>query len=156
MLTIRLECRGLILNGLFFPSTGAGRRAIIAAGGLFALFSLCASKMVVKEPSTPSLIAARSESKIVNRQQETLPIPSTNSFASSSASMSSSPSPTSSRSSLSLPVAAEERGLEQYQERNFELVLNGACDLLRRCCPYVPLPVHPAEPILRIIFNNEG
>ncbi|KAL5965631.1 Cytosolic carboxypeptidase 1 [Taenia solium] len=134
----------------------AGRRAIIAAGGLFALFSLCASKMVIKEPSTPSLIASRSGLKIVRRQQETLPIPSTASFASSSASMSSSPSPTSSRSSLSLPVAAEERGLEQYQERSFELVLNGACDLLRRCCPYVPLPVHPAEPILRIIFNNEG
>ncbi|VDK23134.1 unnamed protein product [Taenia asiatica] len=155
-LILEFRCIAEVPYSMAFSSTGAGRRAIIAAGGLFALFSLCASKMAIKEPSTPSLIASRSGPKIVRRQQETLPIPSTASIASPSASMSSSPSPTSSRSSLSLPVAAEERGLEQYQERSFELVLNGACDLLRRCCPYVPLPVYPAEPILRIIFNNEG
>ncbi|EUB56457.1 Cytosolic carboxypeptidase [Echinococcus granulosus] len=134
----------------------AGRRAIVSAGGLFALFSLCASKMNIKVPSTPSLIASKTESKTVSRQQETLPIPSAASLASSSASMSSSSSPSSSRSTLSLATTGEERGLEQFQERHLELVLNGACDLLRRCCPYAPLPIHPAEPILRIIFNNEG
>ncbi|KAL5104064.1 Cytosolic carboxypeptidase 1 [Taenia crassiceps] len=152
-----IDLQFIALNSLqMLTDLRAGRRAIIAAGGLFALFSLCASKMVIKEPSTPSLIASRSDSKIVIRQRETLPIPSTASFASSSASMSSSPSPTFSHSSLSLPTTAEERALEQCQERSLELVLNGACDLLRRCCPYIPLPVHPAEPIIRIIFNNEG
>lgn len=40
--------------------------------------------------------------------------------------------------------------------RHVETILIEACDLLRRCCPCIPLPVHPPESVLKIAFGNEG
>ncbi|VUZ44488.1 unnamed protein product, partial [Hymenolepis diminuta] len=152
----------------------AGRCALVAAGGLFSLSTLCASKIsAVKQSSSyPASIVSdhfihQTTCTTINNppvKQSTSP-EATESLDRQwkfSATLSGNSSVSSGNfSGESTPqvhtmssTSNDSRLKRQRLAKNMESVMNGVCDLLRRCCPYIPLPVIHPEPILKVLFNE--
>lgn len=157
--------------------SGVGRRVLVTSGGLFSLFAFCASKMTVKpSPSSEALKAidvlelqdqsqqltsrslpqqAASTSSLTTVPPVSLSPDNASSSYSSGSFSKVSPSASRTTSSTTLSSMADDPLLEADRlSRQVESVLSGACDLLRRCCPYLRLPIAPLEPVLRVVFNE--
>ncbi|KAM7534328.1 hypothetical protein Aperf_G00000108142 [Anoplocephala perfoliata] len=150
-----------------------GRRALVTSGGLFYLFALCASKLTAKPPAsfkaakTAEVLGLRDQSqRPASRSLPQLVVPtSTASPVSLSLSLASSSHSSRSSSKISLSGSMTVSSMSSMVDddplldsdklaRQMESVLSGTCDLLRRCCPYLRLPITPLEPVLRVAFNE--
>ncbi|VDN97843.1 unnamed protein product [Rodentolepis nana] len=152
----------------------AGRGALVGAGGLFSLFSLCANRVsaVKQSSSSPTTVISHHSDRqatdmavsnhLIMQSSSSETLESLYQPWRSSATLMDNSSVSSgnfSRETTPLvhTMSSTSENLPSKKERiakSMESVMNGICDLLRRCCPYVPLPVSPQEPILRVLFNR--
>nr|VZI15318.1 unnamed protein product [Spirometra erinaceieuropaei] len=137
----------------------SGRKAILAAGGLFALFAVCAGfvgpspNACLPRPPPPAAPLPPPKPTSGTRRSGRPPAP-TQKPASTKR------SPTQSTSlredSRTLSTTSPEVSTMSPRQASFtEAVLIKACILLRSCCPRIRLPIAQAESVLHVQFFED-
>ncbi|BHF83644.1 hypothetical protein SprV_0902678700 [Sparganum proliferum] len=139
----------------------SGRKAILAAGGLFALFAVCAGfvgpspNACSPRPPPPAAPLPPPKPTSGTRRSGRPPAP-TQKPASTKRSSTQSTTTSLREDSRTLSTTSPEVSTISPRQASFtEAVLIKACILLRSCCPRIRLPIAQAESVLHVQFFED-